>query len=550
MSNALLSAVSGMNAHQKMIDVAGNNLANLNTTAFKSSRVTFSDLLSETVREASQPTATVGGTNPQQIGSGVRLATVDRNLSQGSLINTGEALDMAIEGAGFFVLNDGQQDVYTRAGSFAVDSEYYLVDPATGYRVQRVGSEGIADGFQSATNNAIRIPYDVALPAKETTQAIFSGNLSANESSISTQTLGSGTDFSIGGAVASAESLLSATDQSGGTLVDGDIIDVTVWKRDGTEVTGSVTVDKAVTKLQDILDKIEALMGDECEASVTNGEIHVADKVAGYSKMDVNLAMHAGATGNLELPHHFKILSAGGLASKSTNIELFDSQGNSHIMSASFVKRDDNLWDMVVTSVTGETILHDRRIEGISFNANGSYGGMNSTINDAGTLQLGFAYDGYATKTIAADMGTVGEFNGLSQFGGASTAAPSGQDGYASGVLSSMSVNREGVLVGVFTNGVRKDVAAIKVATFQNPAGLQAIGGNYYSSSANSGNPVATKALAGGAGAIHGGALEGSNVEIAAEFVNLIQAQNGFQANARTIRVTNEMLNELTNLIS
>ena len=146
-------------------------------------------------------------------------------------------------------------------------------------------------------------------------------------------------------------------------------------------------------------------------------------------------------------------------------------------------------------------------------------------------------------------FGTIGENDGLTQFGNASTVAPGGQDGYASGWLSSLTVMREGTLVGIFTNGIRRDVAAMKIATFQNPAGLESIGNNYFTTSANSGAPVATKALSGGAGAVQGGALERSNVEVAAEFVNMISAQNGYQANARTIQVANAMLQELTNLI-
>ena len=102
---------------------------------------------------------------------------------------------------------------------------------------------------------------------------------------------------------------------------------------------------------------------------------------------------------------------------------------------------------------------------------------------------------------------------------------------------------------GLFTNGIRKDLAAIKLATFQNPTGLTSLGNNYFASSGNSGEPVPTQGLSGGAGTVRGGVLEGSNVEIAAEFVNLIQAQNGFQASARTIRVANEILRELANVI-
>ena len=706
MSNALLSSVSGMRAHQKMLDVAGNNLANQNTTAFKASRVTFADLLSETIREASQPTSTIGGTNPQQVGSGVKVASVDRNMAQGSLINTGEPLDMAIEGAGYFTLNDGQQDVYTRVGTFAVDSDYYMVDPSTGYRVQRIGSEGVADGFQEATSNAIRIPYDVALPARGTENISYTGNLSADESTMTTNVLSSGVQYTVGGAVASGDTKIVALDQADSF---SGTINISGTNPDGTAPTATSLVVDANTTLDDLVDAINngvgtqeqyqgkadnavatagtnyitavgadsilsitfdgvtrtigsdnegnadvltvgldsggtltvtalatlintafngqtgtvsGVMGDiasavdlgggnqyvlqieatgvtpngaitdfaiaatlgdveflaggpnddvaaaeftnsvdgsgtnECftgaDASIVNGEFRLTDDEAGFSQTDLTLAVADGATGTLDLPRYCKILAAGGESVRNTNMEVFDSQGISHILSASFVRRDAaNTWDLVITSVTGDATLEDRRIKGVTFNADGSYGGLDETIADASGLKfkLGFAYDDYAIKTLNVNLGLVGEFNGLSQFGGSSTVAPSGQDGFASGVLSSLSVARDGILVGVFTNGVRKDVAALKIAVFQNPTGLEGIGGNYYSASANSGEPVPTKALSGGAGAIHGGSLEGSNVEIANEFVNLIQAQNGFQANARSIRVSTEMLKELTNLI-
>ena len=122
MGFALTTGVTGLKASQKMLDVAGNNLANVNTTAFKSSTVTFSELLSQTMQKASQPTATIGGTNPQQVGSGVGIAGITRNMSQGNIVTTGKPLDMAIEGEGYFVLNDGQQNVYTRIGTFGIDA--------------------------------------------------------------------------------------------------------------------------------------------------------------------------------------------------------------------------------------------------------------------------------------------------------------------------------------------------------------------------------------------------------------------------------------------
>ena len=123
------------------------------------------------------------------------------------------------------------------------------------------------------------------------------------------------------------------------------------------------------------------------------------------------------------------------------------------------------------------------------------------------------------------------------------------QNGYESGTLSSVSVNNEGILIGAFSNGVKKNLATIQVALFQNASGLESIGNGFFTPSANSGIAVATKGLSSGAGYIHGGALEKSNTDVASEFVSMIQAQNGFQANARTIRVANDILRELTNLI-
>ncbi|MCX7055442.1 MAG: flagellar hook-basal body complex protein, partial [Proteobacteria bacterium] len=121
--------------------------------------------------------------------------------------------------------------------------------------------------------------------------------------------------------------------------------------------------------------------------------------------------------------------------------------------------------------------------------------------------------------------------------------------GYESGNLSAVSVGSDGTLVGAFTNGVKKDLATLQIALFNNPAALQSAGGGDYVASANSGSAVATQAMSTGAGVIHGSALEKSNADVATEFVNMIEAQNGYQANARTIRVATEILTELTNLI-
>jgi flagellar hook protein FlgE len=164
-------------------------------------------------------------------------------------------------------------------------------------------------------------------------------------------------------------------------------------------------------------------------------------------------------------------------------------------------------------------------------------------------FKITWGYDPTTEQTIEINMGTSGKWDGLTQFSGNSTAVAKEQDGYESGKLSSVSVDTSGVLIGAFSNGIKKNLAILQIALFQNPQGLESVGSGYYIPSANSGSAVATQALIGGAGTIHGGSLEKSNADVAGEFVNMIQAQSGFQANARTIKVANDILSELSSLI-
>lgn len=135
MLRSLYSAISGLKNHQVKMDVIGNNIANVNTTGFKRSRVTFSTMLSQTLKGASSPSNTQGGTNPAQVGLGSMLSSIDQIMTQGSSQSTGKDTDMMIQGAGFFVLNNNGQTVYSRAGGFSLDQDGTLIDPGTGAKV-------------------------------------------------------------------------------------------------------------------------------------------------------------------------------------------------------------------------------------------------------------------------------------------------------------------------------------------------------------------------------------------------------------------------------
>jgi flagellar hook protein FlgE len=558
MSYALSSGVTGLLANQEMLDVAGNNLANINTTAFKASRVNFSALLGQTLAQASQPTGTIGGTNPEQIGSGVGVTSITPDTGQGRIVDTGNDLDMAIDGSGYFVVSDGSGDEYTRAGTFGVDANGFLVDTATGYRVQRVGTTGERDGFQVSGDSSIRIPYSMSLPASASSEVSITGNLSSDASSTATtQVMSAALTYTANdGQDVTASTTIGSLDQfTGGSGTGGHLgaaqsgtIAITGYQADGTAINTTLAVDSTTT-LGNLITKLNSTLTG-ATATLVDGTIRITDTTSGYSRSD--LALSYSGNGSLEAPPYFEMDTVGGDEIKNVSITAYDSLGGAHVLSGAFVRTDtENKWDLVLTSVTGDVSnisIDSRRIHDITFDSQtGAYTGLGT--GETGQFGLTFAHDPAHTQTITMDLGTPGSFSGVTQFAGTSTAVADEQDGFAAGSLESVSVSSDGMLLGVFSNGVKKNLAVIAVAVFNNPSGLQCTGGSYFSSSGNSGEAILTQATSSGAGAIKGAALEKSNADVATEFVNLIQAQNGYQANARTIKVANDILQELTNLI-
>jgi flagellar hook protein FlgE len=181
---ALFTGSTGLQANSAALDVVGNNLANLNTTGYKTQRTLFKDLVYQTLSPGSAPTATTGGTNPAQNGFGVAVGSIDSLFAQGSVTPTGRNLDAAIQGRGFFVVSNGETTAYSRAGSFAVDAAGFLIDPNTGYRVQRTGLVGESTpgqpGYQVSGSQDIRIPYGAGAQGLPTTSVTYQGNLSGS----------------------------------------------------------------------------------------------------------------------------------------------------------------------------------------------------------------------------------------------------------------------------------------------------------------------------------------------------------------------------------
>jgi len=388
MLRALYSAISGLRSHQTMLDVTGNNIANVNTTAFKASATQFQDTLSQLTKGASGPQAESGGSNPAQIGLGVQVAAISTNFSQGSAQATGRSTDMMISGNGFFAVKSGGETLYTRAGSFSFDAGGRLVTPdgslvqgwtAVNGVVARTGG-GVGD---------VTLPQNAVAPAAKTNSTTMSGNLPS-----------------------------------------------------------------------------DAAVGD-------------------------------------------------GL---TRDVDVYDVQGNTRTLSMKFTRTTTG-WGIAATDG--------------SATATGALTFSGGTLATGGTMTVG---------------GVVVDFTGVTQYAGLQTIAAIRQDGRQAGTLQSFSLSKDGTLVGSFSNGATEAIAQIALATCINPGGLEKAGSSNYRASINSGDVTLGTAGSGGIGSLMGGALEMSNVDLSQEFTNLIVAQRGFQANARIITTSDEVLQELTNL--
>ena len=554
MANALLTGVSGLSTHQKMIDVVGHNLANLNTTGFKSRRALFSDVFYETVKGGSGGAVGVaGGTNPSQIGNGSKLATVAVNHSQGNLEATGAAFDFALEGDGFFVVDSAAEGpLYTRAGAFGIDKNGFLVDVASGHLIRRFGSLGepnsLGPAFQSPGATGIRIPLGARVPGQATAVASLRGNLSPTSTPATHHVLATVDPLTVNGTSAGLATLMNDLDLITSPYASGDSIDVTGTDHDGSSVTASILVDDTTT-LQDLVDGISAAFSGATARLDATGQLVLEADQSGRSALDFSLTdTNATAPG--------ANIAAAGIATTRTGasgevirggVEVFDEQGGAHAVGIEMVREDDGTWSLTATIDPAEGTLVDASVTGITFNPDGTFSQAVGTGTGNADLVLQFA-NAPGTQTIQLDFGTPGTLGGLTSIAGESSIATD-QDGFSTGTLVAVNVDGTGAIEGVASNGRRIPLAQMAIASFANPHGLEGLGNNFFRATPSSGTAEFGSGQTGGRGVVRSGQLEKSNVDIALEFTQLIVAQRGFSANARTITVTDEILEELTSLL-
>ncbi len=532
--SSLASGISGLKTSQTALNVIGDNLANLNTAGFKSSRVHFSDELSQILRAAQAPiSGGVGGKNPLQIGTGTRVASIDVNYAQGGLDPTGRPFDLAIQGDGFFIVTDGTTNYYTRVGAFNLDENNDLVDSATGFKVRGVST-------------TINLPVNTVVPANATTLVNLAGNLdSATTTGAVNQVVSTAPNtymISPTTAAVSATALNSLTVNTTNYVV-GDTINVTGDETNGTDESATFTNGAANdgTTLGDLMNFVSTSFGS-ATASISSGNIVLTGDAPGSSKLSVSLADGTGA-GNTTWSS-FAIATPGSGSTYVTTVPVFDAQGKSYPVTLTFSMASTNTWDVAATMKPADGSVASLGVTAINFNNDGSFASI------TGTTALTIALPGTAgNQVVNFDFGLANAFNGLTQLSASSSAAAITQDGFGAGFYLSSSVNADGTIEALFTNGQTQILDQLQLATFANPAGLTKEGRNMVLPSAASGQAVLRVAGSGSAGSITSGSLESSNVDIAEEFTKLIISQRAFQANARTITTADEVLQELVNIV-
>ncbi len=566
MMRSLYSGVAGLKTHQTRMDVIGNNIANVNTTAYKSSSMTFSELMSQTTQKASGANATtgVGGTNAKQIGLGVKAGAINTAITtQGSAQSTGNPFDIMITGDNFFVVSNGSENFFTRDGSFYVDGAGNLAMTSTGYNVMGWGVDETTGNIKQDTVTALRImsAANMTYPPEATTKANISGILDENDKDV-TSANGKTVNLNFFDARGYSYTAKFTFKQSGGDKTNeysmelnkildstGAEIDISKLKfgnqsqqKMETKVTlntdaykwdGKVLKTKDgttdVANLADIFNTDGSLItpADDAAAQKQQEALDAIAKAYGYEgSTDEFLNLYITSTVDKDKQLTIQDLLGNMMAGKTTDVLPAD--GSAITMEGRYFEGTTVVFNKdtgKLESVGGSTT---------NLNVNAAFSALGGNFSDV-TIDLSECtnYDNKGTSTIGA---TSGDLDGLGT-------------GRRLGDMIGVSIQKDGMIYASYDNGMTKLLGQIATAAFANASGLEKEGDNLYSATLNSGefDGIGVDITAGG-GYMSTGQLEMSNVDLSSEFTEMITTQRGFQANSRIITVSDTLLEELTNL--
>ncbi len=553
MMRSMYSAVSGLKTHQTRMDVIGNNIANVNTVAFKSSSVTFSDILYQTTSNASGANATTGtgGVNAKQIGLGTTAAATKVSItSAGASETTGNPFDIRLtdkNSTNFFIVNNGSENVFTRSGSFYVDGSGNLCMSSTGYTVMGWQVDETTGEIRKDTVSALRIMQEKNLTSapEATTQATIAGVLDENDADVKSDAgkvmnlnfydnLGyqytakfaikaTGTDGKY------TVELTSILDSNNKNIIDG-------WSQaDISSLFGTVDTNAVVGKYK-FADGFKTKGNKIIAVTDKDGEVELTDNGNGtftgrgatatynYKLSDIYDGLSATIQGYIENgkkdekgnPYNYSIDAATGEVTVTTTKASHELEFDTATGKFKSIGNEPKSVTLNLNTLTK------------GFNTNGNFSNVNVDFTQC------LNYNNSGKSTIGADAGAVDGTTGK---------------GRKLGAMTGISIDTSGRIYGTYDNGNTELLGQIAVAQFSNASGLEKVGESCYRTTLNSGefDGIGEEISADGS-SMTTGELEMSNVDLSSEFTSMITTQRGFQANSRVITTSDTLLEELVNL--
>ncbi|MGB4069721.1 MAG: flagellar hook protein FlgE [Nitrospira sp.] len=572
--SSLFSGVSGLNANGTALSVIGNNIANLSTVGFKGSKATFADLISSSIS---------GGSGSVQTGIGVALTSVQGSFSQGSLATSSNVLDLAIDGNGFFIVRDSQNATfYSRAGLFRLDKDNNVVDP-TGFKLQ--GFLADTAGTITGTIGDVSLPSTTASPRATTTAFVAAnlnsatprtgvrGNIVGSAASVTTTAAGN-TSFNINLNGDGVRTITVANGLTGSALATAVQNAVRALVPNDPFKAAAYAGFTASVNASNIFTFASGMTGTTNNSTTGTGTVVVTANGGDTLGANLNMLAPTSTTGT-----DFQLTDPPASSNFSTSMTVFDTLGNSHLLTTYFTKIGDNSWNYNTVTAASDVVTanyHSSNIEAslgivrvgsgtLTFGTDGTLDRESTVIRyDDGTAagtsgtvpgELQIDFNGATPdQLLAMNFGTSvtteggSGLDGTTQFGSTSALVQQTQDGFAAGSLQAFSVDGNGIINGRFSNGQLRALAQVVLARFPDPIGLTRTGKNTFAQSGNSGQPVTGTPDSAGLGRVLSNSLELSNVDLGESFIDMIQAQRGFQANSRVITTSDEILQELVNL--
>lgn len=579
-TTALFTGLAGLSTNSRRLDVIGNNIANVNTTAYKANRIAFAPTFSRNFSLGTAPGAFSGGTNPSQVGLGVSVAGTQRNFANGAISATGVSTDVAIEGDGFFVTNVAGERLYTRAGAFQRNQNNDLVTITGG----KVMGFAVDENFNVIEGNLVElnIPVGTMTLAQATRNAVFNGNLNSSgavastgsvhvsrafytDAGLTTQLASANVDLTIPG------NDLYIDDGAGGSSLAiqggaGTILTISGVEKGGkslgthsfafsaTPVAGADAYGTTLADYMNFLNSVLGLDSSTVSGQTLGGGVTFANgaiTITGNEGVVQDLNLETGniiATNNgAGISQPFVMTKDGSADGESvrTSFVVYDSLGSPVTVDLTFVLQQTvagggSTWQFVAESSDNDALARIVGMGVVEFDANGRFV---SASNQSFSVTRSNGAASPLTINMDFNAGANSSLSALTDVN--SNLAAVSQDGSSIGTLANFSIGEDGIISGFFTNGLARTIGQMALAKFTNPEGLVDAGNNYFRVGPNSGTPLIGRPGEFGTGRVLGGALELSNVDLSQEFINMILASTGYSAASRVITTTKDLIDQL-----